>query len=68
MSKQTVKARCNPQLKPEMHLESAEWREGYVDGQHQVWASAPDMRRGMDYALGWITARFCKQPPSLARH
>lgn len=64
----SVKETCNPPLKPETNFESAEWRDGYLDGRLQTWASAPDMRRGMDYAHGWITARFCKQPPSLQRH
>ncbi len=68
MSKQTVKTRCNPPLTPEMNFESAEWRDGYLDGRLQTWASSPDMRRGMQYALGWITARFCKEPPSLSKH
>jgi hypothetical protein len=53
---------------PKIIEESPEFLAGLEDGR-QPWAgSAPDMRRGREYAMGWITGRWVSDPPSLKRH
>lgn len=46
--------RCNGEMTPA-------WLEGYRDGLAPHPQSAPDMRRGRDYAMGWLTARYSHQ-------
>lgn len=66
MSKQpTVKEQCQPPTRPEWDFSDPQWSEGFADGQNQKWTSAPDMRKGLRYAHGWITGRLQSFPASL---
>lgn len=58
MNSNTAKQLCLSQLcTDEM---SPAWLEGYRDGLAPQGGSSPDMRRGRDYAMGWLTGRWCR--------
>lgn len=56
---------CNPKLASIIKAESvsAEWREGWQAFQNQ---EALCMRKGQDWAMGWLTARLALQAPSFS--
>jgi hypothetical protein len=53
---------CPSQLADEI---TPAWLEGYRDGLAVRSESAPNMARGRDYAMGWLTARY-RHPLSVA--
>ena len=67
-----LKGKCTPsgnllaQIKVEAN--DPQWVEGFQDGQLQGAMSAPDMSRGHQYALGFLTGRWVSVPASLLRH
>ena len=64
----TVKEQCQPPTRPQYDFSDPEWVEGYRDAHRTGWSSAPDMRRGMSYAHGYLTGRLHRDSPSHRVH
>lgn len=60
--------KCQSPRAVQIDVNSPEWAAGLVDGSAPGALAAPDMRRGIAYAMGYLTAKIQQQPPSLRRH